>query len=105
MLWLFGHEAYGILAPWLGIEPKFPTLEDEFFKKKFFFFNLFGCVVCQLWCSGLVTLWHVGSYSPHPQQGLNHVPCIERWILNYWTTTELQEGEFLTIGLPGKFLH
>ena len=37
MLWLFGHEAYGILAPWLGIEPKFPTLEDEVFKKNFFF--------------------------------------------------------------------
>ena len=28
MFWLFGHEACGILAPRLGIEPESPTLED-----------------------------------------------------------------------------
>ena len=45
MFWGFGHEVCGILAPRLGIEPKSPTLEDEFFKN--FFFNfLFGCIVC-----------------------------------------------------------
>ena len=30
MLWFFAHEAYGILAPWPGIESSLPTLEGEF---------------------------------------------------------------------------
>ena len=29
MFWLFGHKAYGILAPWPGIEPAPPALEGE----------------------------------------------------------------------------
>ena len=29
MFWFFGHEACGILAPWLGIEPTPPALEGE----------------------------------------------------------------------------
>ena len=29
MFWVFGHEACGILAPWPGIEPASPVLEDE----------------------------------------------------------------------------
>jgi len=29
MSWFFGHEAYGILAPQLGIEPTPPALEGE----------------------------------------------------------------------------
>ena len=29
MSWFFGHEAYGILAPQLGIEPIPPALEGE----------------------------------------------------------------------------
>ena len=40
MFWLFGHEACGNLAPRLGIEPESPTLEDEFFFKKLFYFLL-----------------------------------------------------------------
>ena len=29
MLWFFGHEAYGILAPQSGMEPTPPALEGE----------------------------------------------------------------------------
>ena len=29
MVWFFGHEACGVLAPWLGIEPTSPALEGE----------------------------------------------------------------------------
>ena len=29
MFWVFGHEAYGILAPRPGIEPAHPALEGE----------------------------------------------------------------------------
>ena len=29
MFWLFGHEKYGILAPWPGIKPTTPELEGE----------------------------------------------------------------------------
>ena len=29
MFWLFGHEKYGILAPWPGIKPTTPALEGE----------------------------------------------------------------------------
>ena len=29
MFWLFDHKACGILAPWPGIEPTPPALEDE----------------------------------------------------------------------------
>ena len=29
MFWSFGPEVCGILAPWPGIEPAPPTLEDE----------------------------------------------------------------------------
>ena len=29
MFWFFGHEAYGILAPWPGIEPEPPAFEGE----------------------------------------------------------------------------
>ena len=37
----------------------------------------------QLWCSGLVALWHLGSSWARDQ---THVPCTGRWILNYWIT-------------------
>jgi len=26
-----------------------------------------------------------------PKEGLNHVPCIARWIINHWTTREVLE--------------
>ena len=29
MFWFFGHKAYGILAPWWGIEPEIPALGGE----------------------------------------------------------------------------
>ena len=29
MFWAFGHEAYGIFAPWPGIEPELPALESK----------------------------------------------------------------------------
>ena len=29
MVWFSGHEACGVLAPWLGIEPTSPALEVE----------------------------------------------------------------------------
>ena len=29
MFWFFGHEACEMLAPWTGIEPALPALEDE----------------------------------------------------------------------------
>ena len=29
MFWFFGHEAYGVLAPWPGVEPTLPALEGK----------------------------------------------------------------------------
>ena len=40
----------------------------------------------QSWCTDLVALWHVGSSQP---RGWIHVPCIDRQILNHWTTREV----------------
>ena len=39
----------------------------------------------QLWCTGLVALWHVGSSRTRAQ---TIVPCIGRWILNQCTMRE-----------------
>ena len=39
-----------------------------------------------LWCVGLIALQHVESFLSRDQI---HVPCIGRWILNYWTTREV----------------
>ena len=38
-----------------------------------------------LWLTGLVTPWHVGSSQTRAQ---THVPCISRQILNHWATRE-----------------
>ena len=40
----------------------------------------------QLWRTGLVTPWHVGSSWTWDR---THVPCIGRWILNHCTTREV----------------
>ena len=40
----------------------------------------------QLWHRGLAALWHVGSSQTRDQ---THVPCIDRQILNHWTTREV----------------
>ena len=37
---------------------------------------------------GLVALQHVGSSQTRDQTG---VPCIGRWILNHWTTRQVQD--------------
>ena len=44
-----------------------------------------------LWCVGLIALQHVESSLTRDQ---THVPCIGRWILNYWATREV-----LTLGI------
>ena len=40
----------------------------------------------QLWLTGLVALWHVGSSST---RGQTCIPCIGRWIFIHWTTREV----------------
>ena len=40
----------------------------------------------QLWCTGLVTLWHMGIFLDRDQ---TYVPCIGRRILNHWSTREV----------------
>ena len=40
----------------------------------------------ELRCTGLVALQHVGSSQTRDQ---THVPCIDRWIRNCWTTMEV----------------
>ena len=44
----------------------------------------------KLWCTGLVALWHVGSFWTRDQ---THVPALAGGfliLLNYWTTREIQ---------------
>ena len=45
----------------------------------------------QLWQAGSVALQHVGSSWTRDQ---THVPCIDRWILNHWTTKNVPEMLF-----------
>ena len=60
MLWFSGHEACGILAPQLGIEPAPPALEGEVSttrppgKSRFYFLNF----------SDITVNWHVTIPSP-----------------------------------------
>ena len=44
-----------------------------------------------LWLTGLVTPWHVGSSQTRAR---THVPCISRQILNHWATREAPENVF-----------
>ena len=45
----------------------------------------------QLWCSGLVPVWHVGSSWARDR---TCVPCTGRWIFNHCTTREVV-GHFI----------
>ena len=57
----------------------------------------------QLWCTGLVAPWHVGSSWPREW---THVSCIGRWILNHWTAREVPSPPFLqytTVSHTRKF--
>ena len=47
--------------------------------------GLLGAQAQWLWHTGLVALRHVGSSQTRNQTS---VPCIARWILNYWITRE-----------------
>ena len=49
-------------------------------------------LVQQLWCMGLVALWHVESSWTRFQ---THIPCNGRRILNHWTTRETLLSVFL----------
>ena len=49
----------------------------------------------QLWCVGLVAPRHVGSL--FPDQELNQVPCIGRWMLDQWTTRKSLEFRFFLV--------
>ena len=53
----------------------------------------------QLWCTGLVALWHVGSSRTRDR---TCVPCIGRWIPNHCTTTEVPDHLLMTFCL-GKY--
>ena len=48
-------------------------------------FSSCGTWVLQLWRTGLVAPWHVGSSRTRDQ---TRVPCIGRWILNHCATRE-----------------
>ena len=49
-------------------------------------FSSCGVQAQQLWCTGLVALWHVGSSQTRDWM---HVPCIGRQIPNHCTTREV----------------
>ena len=49
-------------------------------------FMSFGAWTQQLWHRGLAALWHVWSSQTRDR---THVPCIDRQILNHWTTREV----------------
>ena len=52
-----------------------------------------ACRLQQLWCMGLVALWHVGSSWIRDR---TRVPCIGGQILNPWTIREALNHAFLT---------
>ena len=49
----------------------------------------------QLWCTGLVALWHVGSSRTRDQ---TPVPCVGRQILNHCATREVPGVVFFLLG-------
>ena len=51
-----------------------------------------GAQTQQLWCTGLVALWHVGSSWTRTR---TRVPCTGRWILNHCATREVPYNLFL----------
>ena len=50
-----------------------------------------------LWCTGLVAPHHVGFSWTRDQ---THVPCIGRWILNHWNTSEILSFSSVTQSCP-----
>ena len=56
-----------------------------------------GCREHGTWPTGLVALWHVGSSWT---RDLTQVVQIDRWVLNHWTTGEVQ-----TSGLINEITH
>ena len=51
----------------------------------------------QLWCMGLVALWHEGSSRTRDR---TRVPCIGRWILNHCATREVPFfSVFITVSI------
>ena len=54
-------------------------------------FSSCGTRAQQLWLTGLVAPWHVGSSQTRHR---THVPCIGRWILKHCTTREVPQTSF-----------
>ena len=54
-------------------------------------FSSCGARAQELWLTGLVAPWHVGSSRTRAQ---THVPCLDRWILNHCTTREARKLTF-----------
>ena len=50
-----------------------------------------------LWCTGLVAPHHVGFSWTRDQ---THVPCIGRWILKHWNTSEVLSFSSVTQSCP-----
>ena len=46
-------------------------------------FSSFSAQAQELWCTGLVVMWYVGSFQT---RDWTWVPCTGRWMLNHWTT-------------------
>ena len=57
------------------------------------------CELLQLWHTGLVAQWHVGSSQIKSQTG---VPCVGRWIPNHWTTRKVPEACIKGEGVKGE---
>ena len=57
-------------------------------------YGVYTVWVQQLWCTGLVALWHEGSSQTRDR---TYVPCIARWFLNCWTTREAPCPHFLKV--------
>ena len=53
----------------------------------------------ELWCAALVAPPHVGS--SQTRDG-TCIPCIGRWILNHWTTREVQHWVYLNKGFTAE---
>ena len=63
-------------------------------------FRSCGSQALELWLTGLVAPRYVGS---SPTRDPTHVPCTGRWILNHWTTREVQNNSLrsvLSLSLP-----
>ena len=57
-------------------------------------------LLLQLWCAGLVATQNVGSSWTKDQ---THVPCIGKWILNQWTTRDVQFAYFYLLDSSNSY--